>query len=82
MEVKKTQNGFELIDFTDFMDTPCSLQQSYAVMVDTDDAWNRPGSSGVLLGVNGNRMELTVAHVEELIKHLSEWVKTGSFEVK
>lgn len=47
--VTKTQRGFELIEFKDCYDTPCSLQQS---SVSYDDDLDRPGTSAVWLGTD------------------------------
>jgi len=50
-EYKKTERGFELIEFRDAYDKACSLQQSSAIG-DTDGAMENPGSSFVWLGIN------------------------------
>ena len=65
---RKTERGFERIDFVDFYDVPCSLQQSSLA---TEDA--------VWLGQGSYRMHLNREQVVELIAVLQRWVDTGSF---
>ena len=84
--VEKTARGFELIEFRDYYGAKCSLQQSsLAVYV-------QPGTSAVWLGCEENspphhvtgspmypRMHLDVEQVKSLVRHLQQWLKTGSF---
>lgn len=49
MKTSKTSRGFELIEFKDCYDTPCSLQASSASM---DDDLDRPGTSAIWLGTD------------------------------
>jgi hypothetical protein len=51
MKVELTGRGFERIDFADANGEACSIQQSSAIG-DDDDAFERPGSSMLWLGVN------------------------------
>lgn len=75
-ERKHTNRGFQLIEFNDRYNNPCSLQQSsladYVI----------PGTSAVWLGVNtedGTRMHLDVAQVKWLVKELQYWLDEGVF---
>jgi len=80
MKVDKTERGFQRIDFAEYHDLTCSLQQASAVLEDTAEAWCSPGSSGVWLGVNGHRMLLTRGLAGQIAKHLMAWAETGSLE--
>jgi hypothetical protein len=75
MEVKRTQRGFELIEFLDRNSQPCSLQQSSAADYET------PGSSAVWLGLGDHRMHLSLDHVSELVIYLQRWLDDGSFQI-
>lgn len=86
-DVTETGRGFQIIEFRDRYDTPCTLQQS--ILAD----FNPPGSSAVWLGVdrqdgqhdgmfdaaNQTRMHLDLKQVKQLIAVLEMWVETGSF---
>lgn len=50
-ELDKTPRGFEIVKLTDAYGVECSVQQSSAC-ADTDDAYNRPGSSYLWIGVD------------------------------
>lgn len=73
MEIKKTERGFELIEFNDRYGRGCSLQQSS--LADAEP----PGSSAVWFGTDESRMHLHYDLVEELIPHLQSWLQTHSF---
>ena len=75
MEVRKTDRGFEVIDFNDQYGEECSLQQSSLAI------YQPPGTSAVWFGVNKNRMHLTLEQVKELLPYLQAWVENGSFIV-
>jgi hypothetical protein len=75
MKITKTLRGFELIEFVDHNGERCVLQQSSLAI------FTRPGSSAVLLGVSGIKMHLDLKQVKALLKHLNQWVETGSFKV-
>ena len=86
MDVKKTERGFQFIEFLDCNDQTCSLQQSSAILESGDadrdaHAWDAPGSSGIWLGVYQKRMHLNRQQVGQLLPHLRAWVNTGSLEV-
>ena len=72
-EVKTTARGFELIEFLDCYDKPCSLQQSSLAIYAT------PGISAIWLGQGDDRMHLKENQVEALITHLQRWLDDGSF---
>lgn len=79
-ELKHTGRGFELIEFADVNERPCSLQQSSAID-DRDVAISQPGSSFVWLGRyddGDSRMHLSRQQARALAKHLRHWLKTGS----
>lgn len=71
MEVKKTNRGFDLIEFTDRYDKECSLQKSSLA---TEDA--------IWLGRDSKeaRMHLTQEMVAKLLPYLQKFVETGDIE--
>ena len=77
-KVTRTERGFELIEFEDRYQIPCSLQASSL------DDYPKPGTSAVWLGVDdghrGFRMHLDRERVRQLIWHLQQWLHHGSFE--
>lgn len=74
--VGRTPRGFELIEFIDIYDKPCTLQQSsIARRVD-------PGTSAIWLGQGEDRMHLDRDQVEALCDHLRSWLETGSFDLQ
>ena len=74
-EVKRTNRGFEVIDFKDCNEEDCSLQQSSVWLDD-----NKPGQSAIWLGIGASRMHLNLEQVETLINHLQSWEANGSFD--
>lgn len=76
MTINVTERGFECIEFEDANNNDCSLQQSSA----TERLYSTPGASFVWLGIDKVRMHLNRQMVEELVKHMSAWLKYGSFE--
>lgn len=52
MSIETTNRGFEKVTFTDRSGVECSLQQSSAIDMDSDDGIEHPGSSFVWLGCN------------------------------
>lgn len=80
MKQSVTPRGFGLIDFRDANGKSCSVQQSSAIG-DTDDAYERPGSSMLWLGTDetvSGRMHLSHQQVSKLVKVLNNWLETGS----
>ena len=73
MEIKKTERGFELISFKDFCGAECSLQQSSLALYD------KPGMSAIWFGQGDTRMHINLELMKELLPHLQNWVKDGSF---
>ena len=65
----KTDRGFNIDEFQDRYDIPCSLQESSLA---TEDC--------IWLGANGNRMHLTKDHVKKLLPYLQTFVETGRLE--
>lgn len=80
MKVKRTERGFERIDFMDNSLGPCSVQQS-SVILDYPGSLQDPGSSALWLGRDNNRMHLDRDQVRELVAHLQAWLETGSLEL-
>jgi hypothetical protein len=85
-KVARTSRGFEIIEFKDRYDEPCSLQMSSLA------DYAQPGISAVWLGCEKNskphhmtgespspRMHLDRKQVEALVGHLSRWLENGSF---
>lgn len=85
-KVSRTARGFEVIEFKDIYDEPCSLQMSSLAK------YTQPGISAVWLGCDNNakphhitgavvspRMHLDRKQVEALVGHLSRWLEAGSF---
>lgn len=52
MESTKTERGFGLVEFKDRNQVECSLQQSSAIDLNSDDGIAHPGSSFIWLGCN------------------------------
>jgi hypothetical protein len=80
---RQTERGFEIVDFDDFNQVSCSLQQS-SVVGHYKDSLQKPGTSCVWLGINSfdavsMRMHLDREQVAGLVKHLQSWLDTGSF---
>lgn len=84
-KVQKTKRGFELIEFTDYNNEPCSLQQSSAAI------YVKPGTGAVWLGCKNNttehfgrfaspRMHLHERQVRQLVASLTRWLEKGSFK--
>ena len=70
---KKTERGFQYIEFLDENDYNCSLQESslateYGIWLGRN--FSRDGGPSL-------RMHLTQSHAKELIKHLQKFVDTG-----
>lgn len=80
MKVETTGRGFEIIKFEDHNKQSCSLQQSSGIG-DYEDAYDRPGSSFLWFGIDGQRMHLSREQVADLIQHLQAWSKSGSLEL-
>jgi len=82
-EVRKSSRGFQYVEFIDRHGMKCGLQQSSAICGEYDDAMDRPGTSYVWLGIEGNtdypRMHLSRMDVAALIETLGRWLDTGSF---
>jgi hypothetical protein len=74
MQIKRTNRGFELVEFTDAYGLHCSLQQSSLA------EFEPPGSSAIWLGPEESRMHLKLEQVKELNALLSNWIETCSFE--
>lgn len=73
IEIKTTNRGFELAEFTDYNGCNCSLQQSSLAIMEP------PGTSAIWLGRDGNRMHLNLEQVKELLPILETWVNEGNF---
>ena len=77
--LKHTCRGFELVEFKDRYDVPCSLQASSLAI------YNKPGTSAVWLGTNDTphtRMHLDRKQVAALIGHLQNWLDHDTFVPK
>ncbi len=70
-----TESGYQRIDFNDYYDKPCLIQQSSLAQ------FTMPGSSCLWLGRKGEDMHLSLNQVKSLIKHLQLWVDTGKLEL-
>lgn len=80
--VTETDRGFERIEFTDRFGEPCRLQQSSAIDGNlAPESYEQPGSSFVWLGRDafGQSLHLDREQVGNLVHHLTQWLKTGSF---
>lgn len=87
-QLEVTARGFQLIEFKDCYDEPCSLQASSLALSET------PGTSAIWLGCDkarnhpatgeplSPRMHLTAPQVVSLISHLQNWLDNGSFALK
>lgn len=77
MKIKKTDHGFEFVEFDDANGEQCSLQQSSATM------GGPAGTDFIWLGIDEPflRMHLCRDHVMQLIPLLQRWVVTGSFSL-
>ena len=76
MRVKHTGRGFEIIEFIDRNEQPCTLQQSSAA------DYTQPGSSAIWFGTGEYRMHISLAQVKKLLPHLQSWVTCGSFRAQ
>ena len=76
MRVKHTGRGFEIIEFIDRNEQPCTLQQSSAA------DYTQPGSSAIWFGTGEYRMHISLAQVKKLLPHLQAWVENGSFRAQ
>lgn len=65
---KLTELGFELIEFRDYYNIPCWLQQS-----------SLAPSNAIWLGTNKDGAHLDSERVVKLIEYLQRWLDTGSF---
>lgn len=74
MKIEKTERGFEIIRFKDFYGGECTLQQSSLALYD------KPGSSAIWFGLGDKRMHINLELTKELLLHLQNWVKDGSFD--
>lgn len=77
MKSKTTNRGFERIDFKDFSNEPCSIQESslatdYAIWLGCDHETMDPQGRPC-----GSRMHLSQALAAELIPLLQRFVDTG-----
>jgi len=80
-----TDRGFVIVTFADANGDRCSLQQSSAILAGTEGAHERPGSSGLWLGLveprspklASPRMHLDRERVEWLVEQLRTWLATG-----
>lgn len=78
-KLELTPRSFERFDFDDANDQVCSLQQSSAVL--EPEGFDKPGSTGIWLGVNPNRMHLSKEQVQWLAGQLICWLQTGGFQI-
>lgn len=76
MNIKETDRGFQVGAFRDANDQECSIQQSSAIG-DYHDAYDRPGTSFLWLGLDRGRMHLTREQARELALLLTRWCDTG-----
>lgn len=76
-EIQVTDRGFEIGYFSDANGSECVVQQSSAIG-NHYDAYDRPGSLFVWLGVKGSAMHLDRDQVKALIDVLQTWSDTGS----
>jgi hypothetical protein len=79
MKVKKTSRGFEFVEFKDSYGEKCSLQESSNVI---PHVWLGCEENGKFhMGdYLSPRMHLDQKQVRELVKFLTNWLKTGSFK--
>jgi hypothetical protein len=73
MEIRWTDRGFEIVEFTDLLDQQCTLQQSSIAL------FEKPGSGAIWLGPGKDRMHLRYETVVEILPLLQSWVENGSF---
>ena len=76
MEISKTDQGLEIITFTDRNNRECVLQQSN--LADR----TQYGASAIWFGRYNNEMHIDLEQLIELTEHLQNWIKKGSFEKK
>lgn len=75
-KVNRTDRGFDLIEFQDYSDVRCQVQQSSAVGVDGKEM-RLPDTSFLWVGRETGRMHLSREHVMELIEVMQRWLGTG-----
>jgi hypothetical protein len=71
LDLKLTERGFAIAEFTDFYGEPCSIQKSSFATKDL-----------IWLGIGANRMHLTQATVADLLLLLHRFVETGELDWK
>ena len=77
MRMKRTERGFDLIEFADYYESQCSLQESSLA---TDDAiWL--GVDRDFQGQHCTRMHLLRRQVKRLLPHLIQFVETGTIRL-
>lgn len=66
MKNAPTSRGFGRIEFDDAYGHGCSLQQSSAIDMDSEDGLDRPGSSYVWLGLNDANPQVLCSQAESM----------------
>ena len=80
MDIKKSERGFEFLEHRDYPHrNPKRLVSQSSIVLDYDDALDRPGSSALWVGDNHH---LDRKSVEQLVCHLQAWLSTGSLRIK
>jgi hypothetical protein len=76
MKIRKTERGFQIIEFMDENAQSCTIQQSSLAL------YEKPGTSALWIGAHPNRMHLTDKQLKKIMPHLQAWLDTGSLKVK
>jgi hypothetical protein len=80
VKVTKTERGFDLIEIPAYTSgVKERLIQQSSAMDDTERGMSNPGSSFLWVG---SQHHLCREEIEELIRYLERWLKTGRLKVK
>jgi hypothetical protein len=69
----RNERGFEVVEWLDYYNRPCSLQQSSIAL------FGKPVSGAIWFGIEPDRMHLDTNRVIWLVSELTHWLIHGGF---
>lgn len=83
-EVQYTGRGFEYIEIPSYdkKGEKVGLVQASSAIGNYDDSMGWPGSSYLWIGEGTNRPHLDREDVAGLVRHLQNWLETGSLKIE